>query len=143
MAHGSKSDSGHFFAITRHDEYFLAGGDLYLMVSPRRAKIVAMTDDSLASIRPQVDHVQFRVHRYFFERESPFFRTKLAGPASPGAQRMGNAESTAIILDGLKPAEFARFLWVFYNPYVVAVPSLFGYRSYLSLAANIQFIMHP
>jgi hypothetical protein len=44
MAHGSKSDSGHFFAITRHDEYFLAGGDLYLMVS-RRAKIVAMTDD--------------------------------------------------------------------------------------------------
>ena len=33
MAHGSKSDSGHFFAITRHDEYFLSGGDLYLMVT--------------------------------------------------------------------------------------------------------------
>ncbi|KAF8698383.1 hypothetical protein AX14_001169 [Amanita brunnescens Koide BX004] len=117
MAHG-KGDSGSFFALTRHDEYFLAGGDLYLMV----------------------DHVQFRVHRYFFERESPFFRSKLAGPASPGSQKMGNSESTAIILDGLKPAEFARFLWVFYNPkYSIYNASVEDWTVILRLAHKWSF----
>ncbi|KAF8622941.1 hypothetical protein AX15_006617 [Amanita polypyramis BW_CC] len=93
MAH-NKGESGSFFALTRHDEYFLTGGDLFVMV----------------------DHVQFRIHKFFFERESPFFRSQFTAPAAPGAHKPGSSESTAIILDGLKPAEFARFLWVFYNP---------------------------
>jgi hypothetical protein len=96
MSH-SRANSGSFanlLAITRHDEYFLVGGDLFVMV----------------------DHVQFRIHRYFFDRESPYFRRLLATPATPGAQRPGTSESTSLVLDDLKPSEFARFLWVFYNP---------------------------
>ncbi|KAF8341036.1 hypothetical protein F5887DRAFT_977868 [Amanita rubescens] len=121
MTH-SKGDSSSSFgltSLTRHDEYFLNGGDLYLMV----------------------EHVQFRVHRYFFERESTFFRNKLAGSASPGAHKQGGSESTAIILgDGLKPAEFARFLWVFYNPkYSIYNASVEDWTVILRLAHRWSF----
>ncbi|KAK2467401.1 hypothetical protein APHAL10511_000636 [Amanita phalloides] len=112
-------DSGRYFtAITPHDEYFLSGGDLYIMV----------------------DHVQFRVHRFFFERESPYFRSMLTGPASPGAHKPGTAESTAIILDELKPTEFARFLWVFYNPkYSIYNASVDDWTGILTLAHRWAF----
>ena len=64
----------------------------------------------------QIDHIQFRVHRYFFERESLYFRNYLTVPASPGAVRTGVNDSNAIILDDVKASEFELFLWVFYNP---------------------------
>ncbi|KAM6502791.1 hypothetical protein JOM56_002768 [Amanita muscaria] len=92
MSHSRADSSVH--AITRHYEYFLSGGDLFIMV----------------------ENVQFRVHSHFFDRESPWFRTKMATPASPGMPKPGTSESTAIILTDLRPAEFSRFLWVFYNP---------------------------
>lgn len=66
--------------------------------------------------RKQVEHVQFRVHRYFFERESAVFRNQLTTPASPGATRQGSTESNAIVLENVRSADFAKFLWVFYNP---------------------------
>ncbi|TFK74672.1 hypothetical protein BDN72DRAFT_759555 [Pluteus cervinus] len=80
--------------IQRHPDYYINGGDLYFLV----------------------DHYQFRVHRYFFERESAFFRGKLTVPAAPGANRLGTDVSSAIVLDGVKSNAFAKFLWVFYNP---------------------------
>jgi len=58
------------------------------------------------------------VHRYFFERESTFFSTRVETPTSPGFKLAGSDDSTAIILDNLSAAEFAKFLWVFYNKYV-------------------------
>ncbi|KAG5652750.1 hypothetical protein H0H81_003837 [Sphagnurus paluster] len=88
------SDSGPFRALSKHEKYFLNGGDLYFLI----------------------EHVHFRVHRYFFERESPFFQSRLCTPASPGAARQGSTEGTAIVLDDLRSDDFAKFLWVFYNP---------------------------
>ncbi|KAK0459130.1 uncharacterized protein EV420DRAFT_304722 [Desarmillaria tabescens] len=92
----SQQDSS-FVALRHHDEYHLSGGDLFFLV----------------------EQYHFRVHRYFFERESTFFKHQLATPASPGEERQGTSEGTAIVLDHVTPAEFARFLWVFYNPSVV------------------------
>ncbi|KAF8648515.1 hypothetical protein AX16_006221 [Volvariella volvacea WC 439] len=83
-----------FVALQRHEDYYINGGDLYFLV----------------------EHYQFRVHRYFFERESAFFRGKLTAPATPGASRQGADMASAIVLDGVRSADFAKFLWVFYNP---------------------------
>ncbi|KAK0454521.1 hypothetical protein EV421DRAFT_1757279 [Armillaria borealis] len=93
----SKTPDSSFVALRHHDEYHLSGGDLYFLV----------------------EQYHFRVHRYFFERESTFFKHQLATPASPGEDRQGTSEGTAIVLDHVTPAEFAKFLWVFYNPSVV------------------------
>ncbi|KAK0486259.1 hypothetical protein IW261DRAFT_789053 [Armillaria novae-zelandiae] len=93
----SHTPDSSFIALRHHDEYHLSGGDLYFLV----------------------EQFHFRVHRYFFERESAFFKHQLATPASPGEERQGTSEGTAIVLDLVTPAEFARFLWVFYNPSVV------------------------
>ena len=62
-----------------------------------------------------MEQVLFRVHRYFFDRESKWFGGKLEAPASPGGKLMGSDPSTAIILDELSADDFAKFLWVFYN----------------------------
>ncbi|THU87349.1 hypothetical protein K435DRAFT_573070, partial [Dendrothele bispora CBS 962.96] len=85
---------GPFTALRKHDEYYLPGGDLFFLIEQNH----------------------FRVHRYFFERESPYFKAQLATPASPGASRQGTSESTAIVLNDVRAADFAKFLWVFYNP---------------------------
>lgn len=66
----------------------------------------------------QVGRYHFRVHRYFFERESNYFQRELLAPAAPGGQRSGISETSSIVLSDVGPEEFARFLWVFYNPYV-------------------------
>ncbi|KIM36775.1 hypothetical protein M413DRAFT_448908 [Hebeloma cylindrosporum] len=79
--------------LKRHAEYYIPTGDLFILV----------------------DEIQFRVHRYFFERESTYFQDRLEVPASPGAKLLGSDDSTAIKLNDLSPEEFAKFLWVFYN----------------------------
>ncbi|KAF8891867.1 hypothetical protein BD779DRAFT_153775 [Infundibulicybe gibba] len=94
MSNQHSSADTEFVALRRHVDYYLPGGDLYFLV----------------------EHDQYRVHRFFFERESAFFRGKLAAPAPPGGTRQGSSESSAIVLDSVRSADFAKFLWVFYNP---------------------------
>ncbi|KAK7692002.1 hypothetical protein QCA50_005407 [Cerrena zonata] len=53
--------------MKRHPTYYLQGGDVHFLV----------------------EHFLFRVHSYFFERESAVFREKLAAPAAPGQPRKG------------------------------------------------------
>ncbi|KAG6848898.1 hypothetical protein H0H93_013001 [Arthromyces matolae] len=77
-------------AVCRHDVYYIPGGDLYFLV----------------------ENVHFRVHRYFFERESSFFRRELQ-PKADGISN-GSTESTALLIEE-SAADFAKFLWVFYN----------------------------
>ncbi|KAL1678990.1 hypothetical protein EV122DRAFT_174770, partial [Schizophyllum commune] len=79
--------------LRRYDEYYLPGGDLYFLV----------------------DRNHFRVHRYFYERESEFFRKILGAPSTPGAERLGTAEN-ALVIDNVSARDFAKFNWVFYNP---------------------------
>ncbi|KAF7326965.1 hypothetical protein MVEN_02590700 [Mycena venus] len=78
--------------VKPHDKYYLDGGDLHIIAEDR----------------------EFRVHRYFFERDSVKFRGLLASP-SPGQPRQGSSQLTAINL-GVAAKDFEKFLWVFYNP---------------------------
>ncbi|KAL0955732.1 hypothetical protein HGRIS_001949 [Hohenbuehelia grisea] len=112
------SPKSEFRSLCRHEKYYLNGGDLHFVV----------------------EHVTFRVHRYFFERESPFFRGKLAAPASPGASLQGTEDSNAIVLSDVKAADFAMFLWVFYNPvYSLYDATVEEWCSILHLAADWEF----
>jgi len=90
----TSNSSSELKTLTRHEEYYIPTADFSIIV----------------------EHIQFRVHRYFFERESKWFSGKLVTPASPGSQPQGSSDSNAVILEDLTPAQFARFLWVFYNP---------------------------
>jgi len=61
----------------------------------------------------QVAGTVFRVHKYFFERESEYFRE---GFRTAGPQGDGQSDQAAFRLDDVKISEFERLLWVFYNP---------------------------
>jgi len=61
----------------------------------------------------QVEGTLFRVHKYFFERESEFFRQEFE---AAGSQGDGHSDQAAFRLDDVKVSEFERLLWVFYNP---------------------------
>lgn len=66
----------------------------------------------------QVEDVLFRVHRYFFGRDSSYFRLKLPQPSSPGDSSLkGSSDNNPLVLDDVLKVDFERFLWVFYNPY--------------------------
>ncbi|KAJ7222509.1 hypothetical protein GGX14DRAFT_428939 [Mycena pura] len=79
--------------VQQHKKYFLSGGDLHVIAEDQ----------------------EFRVHRYFFERESPKFRALLASP-SPGQPPQGTTRLTAIKLTDVTAKEFETFIMVFYNP---------------------------
>lgn len=58
----------------------------------------------------------FRVHSYFFQRESQYFREIMGEQPSVGQVRRGEADHTAIMIKDVTVEQFAKFLWVFYNP---------------------------
>jgi hypothetical protein len=66
----------------------------------------------------QTNDTLFRVHGYFFSRESSFFNKKL-NPASPGDVREGTNDNDPVVLKDVSSDEFAKLLWVFYNPCVL------------------------
>ncbi|KAF7768693.1 hypothetical protein Agabi119p4_7936 [Agaricus bisporus var. burnettii] len=74
--------------------YYLRGGDLFFLLG----------------------HVLYRVHSYFFLRESAFWKRELVGSSTaPDAPLLqGNDSTNAIILEE-DPKDFDCFLWVFYN----------------------------
>ncbi|KIK19275.1 hypothetical protein PISMIDRAFT_156766 [Pisolithus microcarpus 441] len=104
--------------IVHHKDYYLRGGDMTVLVE---------------------NHL-YRIHSYFFERESLFFRQKLlAGPSEDGEDR-GSSDSNHYTLDDVKSEDFSRFLWVFYNPkYSLYEASLDVWLSILRLATRWGF----
>ncbi|KAF8549179.1 hypothetical protein OG21DRAFT_625975 [Imleria badia] len=77
-------------SMKRHQDYYLRDGNICFLV----------------------ESTLFRLHKYFFERESDYFRDRL-GPSSEG--EVGSPDSPYIIHD-TKTDDFADFVWVFYNP---------------------------
>ncbi|KAI9568844.1 hypothetical protein HD554DRAFT_2096171 [Boletus coccyginus] len=76
--------------ITRHEEFFLRDGNVCFVV----------------------ERTMFRLHRYFFERESDYFRARLNPPAGDE----DGSPDCPYIIDNVKSDEFAQFVWVWYNP---------------------------
>ncbi|KAJ7938311.1 hypothetical protein B0H13DRAFT_1942383 [Mycena leptocephala] len=103
--------------VKPHEKYYLDGGDLHVIVEDR----------------------EFRVHRYFFERESARFRALLASP-SPGQPRQGASHLTAIKLHGVTAKDFEKFCWVFYNStYSLYDASVSDWGCILHLGHDWQF----
>ncbi|KAJ3772834.1 hypothetical protein FB446DRAFT_735280 [Lentinula raphanica] len=97
-------------------KYYLTGGDLYL----------------------QAENSLFKVHRYFFERESPKFVELLNRPTPTGQQPYGTLQNP-LILD-VPSEEFQQLLWVFYNPvFSYEEAKLEDWGCILSLACRFKF----
>ncbi|PBK82775.1 hypothetical protein ARMGADRAFT_684840 [Armillaria gallica] len=80
--------------IKKHEVYYIKGGDVYFLV----------------------EEWMFRVHSYFFERESSKFQQMFGGPTSLGVEPEGSSPDTAFRLSDITAEDFAHFLWIFYNP---------------------------
>ncbi|KAK0183596.1 hypothetical protein F5146DRAFT_235099 [Armillaria mellea] len=80
--------------IKKHEVYYIKGGDVYFLV----------------------EEWMFRVHSYFFERESYKFQQMFGGPTLLGVEPEGSSPDTAFRLSDITAEDFAHFLWIFYNP---------------------------
>jgi hypothetical protein len=105
---------------SHHGDYYINGADLII----------------------RVEDILFRVHRYFFIRDSEFFRKKLPHPQSPGdSAKEGSSDSNPLVLDDALKVDFERFLWVFYNPkYSLYDASVEDWTAILKLASQWDFI---
>ncbi|CCM02988.1 uncharacterized protein FIBRA_05103 [Fibroporia radiculosa] len=104
--------------VKRHPQYYLNGGDAHFLV----------------------ENQLFRVHRYFFERESAWFREKFSAAAPPGQGPKGASDASPFTLDDVQAEDFARFLWVFYNPkYSIYDATVDDWSTILKLAFDWRF----
>ncbi|KAI0071178.1 hypothetical protein K474DRAFT_1607332 [Panus rudis PR-1116 ss-1] len=104
--------------VKRHPTYYLQGGDIHFLV----------------------ENYIFRVHRYFFERESAVFREKLAIPAAAGQPAKGSSDANPYPLDDVRANDFSKFLWVFYNPkYSLYDADVDDWSAILKLAYDWRF----
>lgn len=131
----------------RSFKYYIESGDVVFQVCPLvplevhdRCGCEKLRANQLQLQRPslQVEETLFRVHRYFFLRESQLFRDMLSLPipaptepsSSTGASKgkfkafdvEGTSDDNPIHLPQVSTDEFEDFLWVFYNPCVTTLP---------------------
>ncbi|KAL1945337.1 hypothetical protein VTO73DRAFT_2188 [Trametes versicolor] len=117
MAHSNYSQSA-VEQIKRHPKYYLNGGDVHFLV----------------------ENYIYRVHRYFFERESAWFREKLGAPAPAGQTPKGSSDANPFPLEEVAADDFSKFLWVFYNPkYSIYDAVLEDWVAILKLAFDWRF----
>jgi len=89
----------------------------------------------------RVENTLFRVHRYFFTRDSALFREKLPHPPPPGEFTKGSSDSNPFVLEDTLRIDFERLLWVFYNPqYDIYDGSVEVWTSILKLAHQWEFV---
>ncbi|KAJ3811354.1 hypothetical protein F5876DRAFT_75909 [Lentinula aff. lateritia] len=97
-------------------KYYMSGGDLFF----------------------QAENSLFKVHRYFFDRESPKFQDMLSRPPPTGQTPYGSLNNP-VVLD-VTSEEFQQLLWVFYNPvYTYEEAKLEDWATILSLACHYKF----
>jgi len=61
-------------------------------------------------------------------------------PVSPGGLQEGLSEKAPLILKDISPKDFETFLWVFYNPYVLADTSLFSFTYTISSVKTLLYL---
>ncbi|XP_006461441.1 hypothetical protein AGABI2DRAFT_192943 [Agaricus bisporus var. bisporus H97] len=97
----------------RHELYYIPAGDLHL----------------------QFGQTRFRIHSFFFLRESAYWRDRIAGPNQEGFD-----EHAPLLVEGVEAEDFARFLWIFYNtPFGYYNTSLEHWETILHLATQWDF----
>ncbi|KAF8483645.1 hypothetical protein DFH94DRAFT_605215, partial [Russula ochroleuca] len=104
--------------VSRHTKYYIPGGDVVF----------------------RVENIIFRVHRYFFTRDSSFFREKLPHPPPPGEFSKGSSDNNPFILEDTLKVDFEHLLWVFYNEkYNIYEAGVDVWSSILKLAHQWDF----
>ena len=89
--------------IVRHHQYYLPGGDLFILI----------------------DTTLFCIHKYFFEQEATkFFVPPYTNPDDNTPHR--TFTSHPIILHNISIYDFEQFLWVFYNPWLSLYDNTIG-----------------
>ncbi|EKM81306.1 hypothetical protein AGABI1DRAFT_112972 [Agaricus bisporus var. burnettii JB137-S8] len=97
----------------RHELYYIPAGDLHL----------------------QFGQTLFRIHSQFFLRESAYWRDRIAGLNQEGLD-----EHAPLLIEGVEAEDFARFLWIFYNPRIGNYnTSLGNWETILRLATHWDF----
>ena len=100
-----------FQPISNHPQYYLPGGDLYIITKA----------------------VWFHIHKYFFKRESVHFQTIFEITPLVGS----SPNFTLDLSDMIKPDELELFLSVMYNPkyniYNLSIGQWFDIQSYASI----------
>ena len=100
-----------FQPISNHPQYYLPGGDLYIITQA----------------------VWFHIHKYFFEWESVHFQTIFEITPLVGS----SPNFTLNLSDMIKPDELKLFLSVMYNPkyniYNLSMGQWFNVQSYASI----------
>ncbi|KZP28463.1 hypothetical protein FIBSPDRAFT_779858 [Athelia psychrophila] len=105
--------------VVHHREYYLRGGDITFLVE---------------------NHL-YRVHSYFFDRESTYFHQKLSQVSAPGEEHIGASDRNAFTLEHVRSIDFERLLWVFYNPkYSLYDKTVEEWTSVLDLANEWSFV---
>ncbi|KAE9403826.1 hypothetical protein BT96DRAFT_451472 [Gymnopus androsaceus JB14] len=113
MSDRTLESRGHLNIVKK---YYLAGGDLYF----------------------QAGNGLFKVHRYFFDRESTKFQEMLSRPPPTGQSVYGSLNNP-IVLD-VSSEDFQSLLWVFYNPmYSYEEAKLEDWAIILNLACRFKF----
>ncbi|KAF8271080.1 hypothetical protein EI94DRAFT_1721294 [Lactarius quietus] len=87
-----------------------------------------------------VERTLYRVHRFFFIRDSSWFEDRLPYPQPPGDTGEGT-ENNPLVLEDVSKTDFERLLWVFYNPkYSLYDASIKEWTSILKLAHRWDLI---
>ncbi|KAJ7125372.1 hypothetical protein C8R44DRAFT_586255, partial [Mycena epipterygia] len=89
-----------------------------------------------------VEKTLYRVHRYFFERDSAIFAAMFTLPAAAGERPEGEVVENPIILEGISALDFDRFLAVLYpiNFSTRDTASAEEWTSVLALATRWEFM---
>jgi len=105
--------------VVRHPDYYIPGGDVVF----------------------RVENCVFRVHRYFFTRDSSVFLEKLPHPPPPGEFSKGSSDNNPFVLEDTLKVDFERLLWVFYNEkYSIYEADVEEWSSILKLAHKWDFV---
>ncbi|KAJ7286922.1 hypothetical protein C8J57DRAFT_1282354 [Mycena rebaudengoi] len=88
-----------------------------------------------------VETTLYRVHRYFFERDSAIFASMFTLPSAAGERPEGEVVENPIVLEGVNTLDFDRFLSVLYpiNFLTRDVVSVDEWTSVLALATKWEF----
>ncbi|PFH47402.1 hypothetical protein AMATHDRAFT_50335 [Amanita thiersii Skay4041] len=103
--------------IRPHPDYHIEGGDLHLLV----------------------DKVRFRVHSYFFIRESSIFKDSLVSTTGKNETRNGSSDANALVLEQVTAEQFSQFLWVLYDPSFMRNNTEANWTTILDLAHRWKF----
>lgn len=101
-----------------HKDYYIQGGNLYFLVCPIAHDISTPSFLTNTKTSAKAEKTLFRVHSYFFVRESKHWEEVLVYPE--GEPRKGQDVKNPFVLEE-EPEDFAQFLWVFYNKYVFSL----------------------